>query len=116
MEPVADRVKKIIVDQLGVEEDLVTPEASPSPFTSRGAVPPRDHRKVAGGSEDCQYQDLERDRHIIPPEPTIRALPRRTAMTRTTAFACVFAAAVVRRFAVVASATPGAPAPDCPLS
>src|SRR5207237_2046124 len=27
MEPVADRVKKIIVDQLGVEEDLVTPEA-----------------------------------------------------------------------------------------
>jgi len=28
MEPVADRVKKIIVDQLGVEEDLVTVEAS----------------------------------------------------------------------------------------
>ena len=28
MEPVADRVKKIIVDQLGVEEELVTPEAS----------------------------------------------------------------------------------------
>ena len=28
MEPVADRVKKIIVDQLGVEEDLVTSEAS----------------------------------------------------------------------------------------
>jgi len=28
MEPVADRVKKIIVDQLGVEEDTVTPEAS----------------------------------------------------------------------------------------
>ena len=28
MEPVADRVKKIIVDQLGVEEDLVNPEAS----------------------------------------------------------------------------------------
>jgi acyl carrier protein len=28
MEPVADRVKKIIVDQLGVEEDLVTPGAS----------------------------------------------------------------------------------------
>jgi len=28
MEPVADRVKKIIVDQLGVEEDLVTLEAS----------------------------------------------------------------------------------------
>ena len=28
MEPVADRVKKIIVEQLGVEEDLVTPEAS----------------------------------------------------------------------------------------
>ena len=28
MEPVSDRVKKIIVDQLGVEEDLVTPEAS----------------------------------------------------------------------------------------
>jgi acyl carrier protein len=27
-EPVADRVKKIIVDQLGVEEDLVTSEAS----------------------------------------------------------------------------------------
>ncbi len=27
MEPVADRVKKIIVDQLGVEEDLVTSEA-----------------------------------------------------------------------------------------
>ena len=27
MEPVADRVKKIIVDQLGVEEELVTPEA-----------------------------------------------------------------------------------------
>ena len=27
MEPVADRVKKIIVDQLGVEEDLVTTEA-----------------------------------------------------------------------------------------
>jgi acyl carrier protein len=27
-EPVADRVKKIIVDQLGVEEDLVTAEAS----------------------------------------------------------------------------------------
>jgi acyl carrier protein len=28
MEPVEGRVKKIIVDQLGVEEDLVTPEAS----------------------------------------------------------------------------------------
>ena len=28
MESVADRVKKIIVDQLGVEEDLVKPEAS----------------------------------------------------------------------------------------
>jgi acyl carrier protein len=28
MEPVSDRVKKIIVDQLGVEEDLVTSEAS----------------------------------------------------------------------------------------
>jgi len=28
MEPVADRVKKIIVDQLGVEEELVTPDAS----------------------------------------------------------------------------------------
>ena len=28
MEPVSDRVKKIIVDQLGVEEDLVNPEAS----------------------------------------------------------------------------------------
>ena len=28
MEPVADRVKKIIVDQLGVEEDLVNAEAS----------------------------------------------------------------------------------------
>ena len=28
MEPVSDRVKKIIVDQLGVEEDLVTAEAS----------------------------------------------------------------------------------------
>ena len=28
MEPVADRVKKIIVEQLGVEEDLVTSEAS----------------------------------------------------------------------------------------
>jgi acyl carrier protein len=28
MEPVADRVKKIIVDQLGVEEDLVNPDAS----------------------------------------------------------------------------------------
>jgi acyl carrier protein len=28
MEPVADRVKKIIVDQLGVEEATVTPEAS----------------------------------------------------------------------------------------
>jgi acyl carrier protein len=28
MEPVADRVKKIIVEQLGVEEELVTPEAS----------------------------------------------------------------------------------------
>ena len=28
MEPVADRVKKIIVEQLGVEEDLVTAEAS----------------------------------------------------------------------------------------
>jgi acyl carrier protein len=28
MEPVADRVKKIIVDQLGVEEDLVTADAS----------------------------------------------------------------------------------------
>jgi acyl carrier protein len=28
MESVADRVKKIIVDQLGVEEDLVSPEAS----------------------------------------------------------------------------------------
>jgi len=27
-EPVADRVKKIIVDQLGVEEETVTPEAS----------------------------------------------------------------------------------------
>ena len=26
MEPITDRVKKIIVDQLGVEEDLVTPE------------------------------------------------------------------------------------------
>ena len=28
MEPVAERVKKIIVDQLGVEEELVNPEAS----------------------------------------------------------------------------------------
>jgi len=28
MEPVSDRVKKIIVDQLGVEEELVTSEAS----------------------------------------------------------------------------------------
>jgi acyl carrier protein len=28
MEPVADRVRKIILDQLGVEEELVTPEAS----------------------------------------------------------------------------------------
>jgi acyl carrier protein len=28
MEPVADRVKKIVVDRLGVEEDLVTPVAS----------------------------------------------------------------------------------------
>ena len=28
MEPVADRVKKIIVDQLGVEDETVTPEAS----------------------------------------------------------------------------------------
>ena len=28
MEPVADRVKKIIVDQLGVEEETVTQEAS----------------------------------------------------------------------------------------
>ena len=28
MEPVADRVKKIIVEQLGVEEETVTPEAS----------------------------------------------------------------------------------------
>ena len=28
MESVADRVKKIIVEQLGVEEDLVTPDAS----------------------------------------------------------------------------------------
>ena len=28
MEPVADRVTKIIVDQLGVEEETVTPEAS----------------------------------------------------------------------------------------
>jgi acyl carrier protein len=28
MEPVADRVKKIIVDQLGVEEETVTPDAS----------------------------------------------------------------------------------------
>jgi acyl carrier protein len=28
MEPVADRVRKIIVDQLGVEEETVTPEAS----------------------------------------------------------------------------------------
>ena len=28
MEPVADRVKKIIVDQLGVEGETVTPEAS----------------------------------------------------------------------------------------
>ena len=28
MEPVADRVKKIIVDQLGVEEETVTSEAS----------------------------------------------------------------------------------------
>ena len=28
MEPITDRVKKIIVDQLGVEEDLVTAEAS----------------------------------------------------------------------------------------
>ncbi len=28
MEPVAERVKKIIVDQLGVEEETVTPEAS----------------------------------------------------------------------------------------
>ena len=28
MEPVGDRVKKIIVDQLGVEEETVPPEAS----------------------------------------------------------------------------------------
>ena len=28
MEPVADRVKKIIVDQLGAEQETVTPEAS----------------------------------------------------------------------------------------
>jgi len=28
MEPVADRVKKIIVDQLGVEEEIVTADAS----------------------------------------------------------------------------------------
>ena len=28
MESVSEKVKKIIVDQLGVEEDLVTPEAS----------------------------------------------------------------------------------------
>ncbi len=28
MEPVADRVKKIIVDQLGVEEELVNADAS----------------------------------------------------------------------------------------
>ena len=28
MEPVADRVKKIIVDQLGVEGETVTPDAS----------------------------------------------------------------------------------------
>jgi len=28
LEPVADRVKQIIVDQLGVEEELVKPEAS----------------------------------------------------------------------------------------
>ena len=28
MEPVVDRVKKIIVDQLGVEEETVTPDAS----------------------------------------------------------------------------------------
>ena len=28
MEPFADRVKKIIVDQLGAEEETVTPEAS----------------------------------------------------------------------------------------
>jgi acyl carrier protein len=28
MEPITDRVKKIIVDQLGVEEDLVTADAS----------------------------------------------------------------------------------------
>jgi len=28
MEPVADRVKKIIVDQLGVDEETVTAEAS----------------------------------------------------------------------------------------
>jgi acyl carrier protein len=28
MEPIADRVKKIIVDQLGVEEDEVSPEKS----------------------------------------------------------------------------------------
>ena len=28
MEPIADRVKKIIVDQLGVEEDEVAPEKS----------------------------------------------------------------------------------------
>jgi acyl carrier protein len=28
MEPVADRVKKIIVDQLGVEEEIVTSDAS----------------------------------------------------------------------------------------
>jgi len=28
MSDIADRVKKIIVDQLGVEEELVTPEAS----------------------------------------------------------------------------------------
>jgi len=28
MEPIADRVKKIIVDQLGVEEDEVSPDKS----------------------------------------------------------------------------------------
>jgi len=42
MEPVSDRVKKIIVDQLGVEEDLVTPEASfvHSTLVHRTIVPP----------------------------------------------------------------------------
>ena len=40
MEPVADRVKKIIVDQLGVEEDLVTPRRPSWTTSARTASTP----------------------------------------------------------------------------